>query len=89
MIYPVAIEKGSDTNAFGVVIPDLKGCSAAGDTYEEALVNAKEAIEFYLEDLAENGRLPPIATTVDRHITKPEFQGWLWALVDVDIEPYV
>ncbi|WP_318441741.1 type II toxin-antitoxin system HicB family antitoxin [Photobacterium leiognathi] len=89
MIYPVAIEKGSDTTAFGVVIPDLKGCSAAGETYEEALVNAKEAIEFYLEDLADKEQLPPMATTVDRHLTKPEFQGWLWALVDVDIEPYM
>lgn len=89
MIYPVAIENGSDTAAFGVVIPDLDGCFAAGDTYKEALVNAREAIEFYLEDLAENGELPPVATNVETYLTNPEFSGWLWSLVDVDIDHYM
>ena len=32
MRYPVAIEPGTETEAFGVVVPDLPGCFSAGDT---------------------------------------------------------
>jgi hypothetical protein len=37
MRYPVAIETGTDTAAFGVVVPDLPGCCSAGDTRDDAL----------------------------------------------------
>lgn len=37
MRYPVAIESGTETEAFGVVVPDLPGCFSAGDTMEEAM----------------------------------------------------
>ena len=44
MRYPIAIETGDDSHAFGVVVPDLPGCFSAGDTLDEAIDNAKEAI---------------------------------------------
>lgn len=88
MLYPIAIEKGDDDNSFGVVVPDLQGCFSAGDSFEEALVNAKEAIELYLTALAESGEMPPLATSIDEHYHKQEFNGWVWALSEVDIEPY-
>ena len=53
MLYPVAIEKGSEHSAFGVVVPDVPGCFSAGDTFEEALTNIQEAAELYLESLSE------------------------------------
>ena len=37
MLYPIAIEKGSATEAYGVIVPDIPGCFSAGDTFEEAL----------------------------------------------------
>jgi predicted RNase H-like HicB family nuclease len=44
MRYPIAIEPGTDATAFGVVIPDLRGCFSAGDnTLEEAVTGAEEA----------------------------------------------
>jgi predicted RNase H-like HicB family nuclease len=89
MLYPIAIEKGSDTTAYGVVVPDLAGCFSAGDSFEEALLNAKEAIEFHLEALADLGELPPHATTIDNHLNKPEFKNWVWALTDIDSQPYM
>lgn len=89
MLYPVAIEKGSETTAFGVVIPDAPGCYSAGDTFEEALINAKEALEAHFELLAEQEELPPLATNIENHYAKPEFTGWVWALVDIDIEPFM
>ena len=47
MRYPIAIEPGNGDHAFGVVAPDLPGCFSAGDTLDEAIDNAKEAIELW------------------------------------------
>lgn len=33
--------------------PVLPGCQTQGDTFEEAMVNIKEAIELYLETMSE------------------------------------
>ncbi len=49
MKFPIAIEPGSDTTAWGVVVPDLPGCFSAGDTAEEAFANAAEAIDAMCE----------------------------------------
>jgi predicted RNase H-like HicB family nuclease len=48
MNYPIAIEPSTQTSAYGVVVPDLAGCFSAGDTLDEAIDNAKQAIELWL-----------------------------------------
>lgn len=48
MKFPIAVEPGRDTTAFGVVVPDLPGCFPADDTLEEAYTNAVEAIEAWV-----------------------------------------
>jgi predicted RNase H-like HicB family nuclease len=61
MAHYVAIveDAGADT-AVGVWFPDLPGCFSAGDTVDEALLNANEAISLYADSLASEGRpLPP------------------------------
>ena len=55
MRYPVAIEPGTHTEAFGVVVPDLAGCFSAGDTMDEALTNAEEAITAWIEAALDSG----------------------------------
>ncbi|WP_301101676.1 type II toxin-antitoxin system HicB family antitoxin [Propionivibrio sp.] len=40
MRYPIAIEPGDETHAFGVAVPDLPGCFSAGDTLDEAIDSA-------------------------------------------------
>lgn len=84
MRYPIAIESGDETHAFGVVVPDLPGCFSAGDTLDEAIQMAKEAIELWLEvQIDESGDIPePKAIT--EHQANPEYAHWIWALVDVD-----
>ncbi|EGU42448.1 type II toxin-antitoxin system HicB family antitoxin [Vibrio scophthalmi] len=89
MLYPIAIETGDSEHAYGVAFPDLKGCFSAGDTLEEALANAKEAADFYLEDLAERGNLPPKAGDLATWQSSDEYKGWAWAVIDVDIDPYL
>ena len=85
MLYPVAIETGTDTHAYAVVVPDLPGCFSAGDTLEEAMDNAREAIELWLEVTIDDGMPVPEATSLAAHQTHPEYAGWTWALVTVDL----
>ena len=85
MRYPVAIEPGTDTEAFGVVIPDLPGCFSAGDTMEEALTNAEEAIAAWMETALDEGlEIPPPSDIEALRKAHKEFKGWVWALVKVD-----
>ncbi|CAM3536882.1 hypothetical protein VA7868_03927 [Vibrio aerogenes CECT 7868] len=89
MLYPVAIETGDAEYAYSVVFPDLPGCFSAGDTLEEALANAREAVEFYLEDLAEHEQVPPSAGSLSDWQKDEAYQGWAWAVIDIDLEPYL
>ena len=61
MSYYIAIlEEGGGDKAVGVWFPDLPGCFSAGDTLDEAMLNAPEAIALYAEALARQGQvLPP------------------------------
>lgn len=84
MHYPIAIEPGNETQAFGVVVPDLPGCFSAGDTLDEAMENAKEAIALWIEAAIDSDQPIPKPSTVAALQADPEFSGWVWAVVDVD-----
>ena len=79
--YPIAIELGDDTQAFGVVVPDLPGCFSAGDTLDEAIDNAKESIELWLEAVIDDNGAVPEPGAISQHQTNAEFAGWVWAVV--------
>lgn len=85
MRYPIAIEPGDKRHAFGVVVPDLPGCFSAGDTLDEAIDNAKEAIELWLETVIDDGGAVPEPGSVAEHQANSEFTGWVWAVVSVDL----
>ncbi len=53
MRYAVVIEKGERN--YSAYVPDLPGCVSVGDTLEEAKVEIREAIEFHLEGMREDG----------------------------------
>lgn len=89
MLYPIAVERGSDTEAFGVIVPDIQGCFSAGDTFEEALDNVKEAIAEHLEILAEDGDDIPLASEAAKFFDNEEYQGMVWAVVDIDVSRYL
>lgn len=85
MRYPIAIEVGDEHHACGVVVPDLPGCFSAGDTMDEAISNAHEAILMMLESYLDEGKPFPEPKLLDEHRKNPEFEGWIWALVDIDL----
>ena len=53
MKYAIVIEKAE--NNFSAYVPDLPGCVATGATVEELEAQIREAIEFHLEGLREDG----------------------------------
>lgn len=89
MLYPIAIEPGDDTHAYGVTFPDVPGCFSAGDTLDEAWLNAKEALESHFELLAEDECDIPMASSVNAHAKDPEYAGYIWGFVDIDVTPYL
>jgi predicted RNase H-like HicB family nuclease len=70
--YLAIIEDAAPDNAVGVWFPDLPGCFSAGDTLDEALKNAPEAVSLWLEDLAQDGRAIPRARTPSELKADPE-----------------
>lgn len=54
--YTVLIMAGEpDEGGYWVKVPTLPGCVTQGETVEEALVNAKEAIEAYVSSVRSRG----------------------------------
>ncbi|MGB3225584.1 MAG: type II toxin-antitoxin system HicB family antitoxin [Desulforhopalus sp.] len=88
MKYPVAIHKDQDS-CCGVTVPDVPGCYSAGETLDEAIKNAQEAISSHLELLAEEGDVAINASVVDDHVGSKEFEGAIWAYVDVDVTAFL
>jgi len=84
MHYPITIEPGDETHAFGVVVPDLPGCFSAGDTLDEAIENAKEAVALWIETAIDNDRAIPKPSTLTSLRANEDYAGWVLALIDVD-----
>lgn len=53
MRYAIVIEQGP--TSYGAYVPDLPGCVAAGETRGEVVQLIREAIEFHLEAMREDG----------------------------------
>ena len=84
MRYPIAIEPRTDATAWGVVVPDLPGCFSAGDTLEDAMNQAEEAITGWIEATLDAGQDIPAPSPIEAlRAAHPEFEGWLWASVKV------
>jgi predicted RNase H-like HicB family nuclease len=53
MRYGVVIEKGERN--YSAYVPDLPGCVSVGDTLDEVKAEIRDAIEFHLEGMREDG----------------------------------
>ena len=84
MRYPVVIHKDKSSD-YGVTVPDLPGCFSAGDTLEDALTQAVEAIECHLEGLLLDGDEIPPVQSIETHLKNRDYAGGTWALVSVDL----
>ena len=55
--YVVIFEQGP--TSWGAYVPDLPGCIAAGETFEETEQLIREAIEYHIEGLRLDGEPVP------------------------------
>lgn len=86
MLFPIFIFKDRETD-FGVIVPGLPGCFSSGRTIEEAMENAKEAIELHLEGLSADGEEIPEQGSIDDY--KEQIKaGGIPALVEVNTEVF-
>jgi predicted RNase H-like HicB family nuclease len=51
--------------AYGVVVPDLPGCTSGGKTVDAALRNAVEAVRLWAEDARAEGEVMPRPRTIE------------------------
>ena len=72
-LYP-AIFSSDGNNGYTVTFPDLIGCVTEGDTLEEAVKMAEDALGIYLYTLSEEGEPFPEATNpINLKCAKDEF----------------
>jgi predicted RNase H-like HicB family nuclease len=84
MRYPIAIEPGTDTIAFGVIVPDLPGCFSAGDTLDEAIAGAEEAAAAWIDATLDAGSAIPPPSSLDALREGPDFAGWTFGVITID-----
>ncbi|MDQ3635941.1 MAG: type II toxin-antitoxin system HicB family antitoxin [Acidobacteriota bacterium] len=64
--YLIVIEKGK--NNYSAYSPDVLGCVVTGKTVEETISNMKEALEFHIEGMLEDGESFPMPKTLNYYI---------------------
>lgn len=83
VFYPAILEKGGAT--YGVSFPDLPGLVSAGQTAEEALVNAHEALAGHIALMVQDGDALPGPSKVDEVVADPEINLVAVSLVGVTL----
>lgn len=63
VIYPAIFHH--ENNSYWVEFPNLEGCQSFGDTIEETLSNAKEALAAYCVTLLEQGKKLTIPSNIE------------------------
>jgi predicted RNase H-like HicB family nuclease len=92
MRYPIAITQkisADNVDKVSAFVPDLPGCKEEGESIEIVMVRINEAIEGHLTLLAEYGEAIPLAKSIDYHIKKLANADIIWAIVDIDISPFL
>jgi predicted RNase H-like HicB family nuclease len=74
----VALVDGK-AGAYGVTVPDLPGCTSGGDTIDETLRRAVEAVRLWVEDALADGESVPEPRSAEALRRDPEVKA---ALVD-------
>ncbi|MEO9029783.1 MAG: type II toxin-antitoxin system HicB family antitoxin [Ktedonobacteraceae bacterium] len=57
--YTIILEPDPDEGGYTVTVPSLPGCVTQGETIEEAIAMARDAIRLFIETLVESGESVP------------------------------
>jgi predicted RNase H-like HicB family nuclease len=69
----IALVHKDEGTSYGVSFPDVPGCIAAGDTFEEAIANAAEAVASHFALMKADGDTIPTPRSFERLRRDPEF----------------
>lgn len=64
MRYVALVHKDKDSS-YGVSFPDFPGCISAGETVDEAVTNAVEALAFHVQGLEADGDAIPSPRSIE------------------------
>ena len=67
-------------------MPELPGCLSAGDTLDDAMDRAREAIDLHVDRMIEDYVHTPAARSLSVLQAETEYPCWVWAVVDVPVE---
>jgi predicted RNase H-like HicB family nuclease len=70
----IALVHKDEGTSYGVSFPDVPGCVSAGDTFEEAVQNAAEALAGHLALMAKDGDLLPQPRSFESLKRDPQFR---------------
>lgn len=84
MRYPIMIEPGNKKQAFGVIVPDLPGCFSAGDSLDEAMASAEEAIAAWIDAALDSGMDIPKPSALEALRNANSDKAWIWGLVNIE-----
>jgi predicted RNase H-like HicB family nuclease len=84
MKMPIAIHKDPGSS-YGVTVPDVRGCSSGGDTFDEAIANAGDAIYQHITTMLEMGMSVDLkASKIDDLMRDDDYAGAVWAVVEAE-----
>jgi antitoxin HicB len=67
--YTIILDPDIDEGGYTVTVPALPGCVTQGDTIEECIQRAQEAIAGYIESLIAHGESVPLEAERPQMIT--------------------
>lgn len=68
----IAFIHTDDEPGYGISFPDFPGCISQGDTFEDALRLGREALEFHIEGMIEDGDEIPAPSTIGYLMSAPD-----------------
>jgi predicted RNase H-like HicB family nuclease len=69
----IALVHEDEGTSYGVSFPDVPGCVSAGDTFEEALANAAEALAGHFALMQADGEAIPAPRSLEQLKHDPDF----------------
>ncbi len=86
MKYLAIVELGDKDTAFGVSVPDVKGFFSAGDSFEDAIVQAEQGLQSHIQLLSETGEKIPMPGDFKDAILQGVEPNQVLVTINIDME---
>ncbi|RZS57980.1 type II toxin-antitoxin system HicB family antitoxin [Sphaerotilus mobilis] len=84
-IYPVVVDLPTDRTGWAVVVPDLPGCFAGGNSLAEAMAAARGAVIRWVVTARAEGLAVPPPSSIEALQAMPDYRGWVVRTIQVEL----